>query len=185
MTELMILLMVWISGVTGLPIVPPPNIQFVDSSREMIRLAYQCDKPDKITDIAGSYCDHGDDEDYVNNILALYDHRTKTIILNNEWTRKTVKNRAILLHELVHHMQWAAGKGDDYQCRGEVEREAYETQNKWLKDFHNTDIFVVLALGKLYYMTIINCQLINRTSIPPEWDVFDNNYEEDNYDGTG
>ena len=161
MTELMLLLMVWINGATGLPIpTNTPSIQFV-SDVEMFRIAYQCDD-DKL---ALQYCDEAANskkENLVANTpIALYNNEQKTIILKDQWNRKTIKNRSILLHELVHHMQYEAGIERDYPCRGAIEREAYEAQNKWLKEFHDTDIFVVLDLGKLYYITITHCTMFS------------------------
>lgn len=40
--------------------------------------------------------------------------------------------REILLHELVHHIQWQSGEADSWQCQSFGEREAYMLGGRYL-----------------------------------------------------
>jgi hypothetical protein len=63
-------------------------------------------------------------------VVALYDDSEGTIFLSEEWTGKTVGDLSVLVHELVHHMQAAAGMR--FACAGEREVVAYNAQDAWL-----------------------------------------------------
>ena len=150
--------MMWISQATGYSIPPPPNLSFIETSEEMFNIAHECNNIEN-----ASWCkeyketqDTGDFE-AGSNILALYDRKTKTILLKKSWNAESIVDRSILLHELVHHLQYENEIVD--RCKGEIEQEAYEVQDEWLKQY-GTNIFDALNLGYLYYLTIITCQLL-------------------------
>jgi hypothetical protein len=64
------------------------------------------------------------------DVVALYDDETRTIYLSDRWTGRTPAELSVLVHEMVHHLQNAAGT--PYECPAERERLAYEAQDKWL-----------------------------------------------------
>ena len=68
--------------------------------------------------------------------VAIYDSRTQTIYLRNDWTGKTPAETSALLHELVHHLQYIASRR--YRCPEEREAVAYRAQQKWLAMFGET-----------------------------------------------
>ncbi len=70
------------------------------------------------------------------DIMAVYDSRTKTIYLRNDWTGKTPAETSALVHELVHHLQYIASRR--YRCPEEREALAYRAQQKWLALFGET-----------------------------------------------
>ena len=143
--------MTWISTFTGYGIHTIPNVQF-ETPREMFNLAYDCKTNPNWCE---EYLKMKDDSlnPAVNNILALYNKETKTVILRKDWNAKSIKNRSILVHELVHHMQ---NEEEFKGCKGIMEEEAYDVQNAWLKQY-KMNIFDTLGLGKLYYSIIISC----------------------------
>lgn len=64
---------------------------------------------------------------------AFYDDTTRTIYLAKGWTGKTPAELSVLVHEMVHHLQNAAGL--TYACPEEREKTAYAAQKKWLALF--------------------------------------------------
>jgi len=150
MNELVITLMIYIMSVTGWEIPPPPRITYVESKKEMFLLSNDCyANPD--THICTSY----DASSY--NVLALYNHETKTVILQKHFSINSIKDQSILLHELVHHFQyyWDAPKYKK-MCSGHVERETYNIQSQWLeKKGHN--IFDTIQINDLGLILITTC----------------------------
>ena len=75
------------------------------------------------------------------NYLALYS--TSTMFLREDF--ELGRDDQILLHELVHHFQWA--NGHDQSCLGKLEREAYELQTRYAESIgEEPDIPNPLAL---------------------------------------
>lgn len=63
-------------------------------------------------------------------VLALYDDPGRTIYLSESWTGRTPAELSVLVHEMVHHMQSAAGIR--FACPAEREVMAYRAQEEWL-----------------------------------------------------
>jgi len=66
-------------------------------------------------------------------VVSAYDDRQVTILLPIGWTGRTPAELSMLVHEMVHHLQAAAGLR--YACPQEREKLAYEAQGKWLGFF--------------------------------------------------
>jgi hypothetical protein len=64
------------------------------------------------------------------DIVAVYSDSAQTIFLPEGWTGTTPAELSILVHELVHHVQNAAGL--KYACPQEREKVAYAAQERWL-----------------------------------------------------
>lgn len=69
-------------------------------------------------------------------LVAIYDVSTRTIHLPPDWTGATPAELSILVHEMVHHMQAAAGLR--FACPAARERQAYAAQERWLDLFDQT-----------------------------------------------
>lgn len=107
---------------TGLAMPPPPGIQLVNQA-QMLRLA------GGRTDVGG-----------------LYDPEAVTVYLRDDWDAASLRGRATLLHELVHHVQ-------DFnkvpaRCRAERERLAYELTLEWLRQQGAADPYAVLDIDE-------------------------------------
>jgi hypothetical protein len=63
-------------------------------------------------------------------VMAVYDDQKDAIILQEGWTGRTPAELSILVHEMVHHLQRAAGM--IHECPAARERLAYAAQEKWL-----------------------------------------------------
>ena len=150
MNELVITLMLYIMSVTAWEIPPPPRIIYVKSQKEMFLLSNDC-----YANPHNSLCENS--EEHIHNILALYNHKTKIIILQKHFSIDSIKDQSILLHELVHHFQyyWNPIKYKK-MCKGRVEREAYDIQSQWLeKKGHN--IFDTIKINDLGLILITTC----------------------------
>ena len=66
-------------------------------------------------------------------VVAVYEDETQTIYLSDTWSGRDPADVSILVHELVHHLQNAAGL--EYECPAAREQLAYEVQARWLKLF--------------------------------------------------
>ena len=65
--------------------------------------------------------------------VAVYSDSTRTIYLAEEWTGGTPAELSVLVHEMVHHLQGAAGL--KYECPQAREKLAYLAQERWLALF--------------------------------------------------
>jgi hypothetical protein len=89
-------------------------------------------------------------------VVAAYDPETKTILLPERWSGSTPTEFSILVHEMVHHLQYVAG--NKYACVEAREGLAYAAQDKWLhlfkrdlaKDFE-IDGFTLLIITSCNY----------------------------------
>jgi hypothetical protein len=87
-------------------------------------------------------------------VRGLYHWDSATIYLRDEWNATDLESQAILLHELVHHMQ--AFNGVPHDCRAELEPQAFRLTARWLEEqgvedgyaFLNTDEFTVVAMAQ-------------------------------------
>ncbi|WP_108257710.1 hypothetical protein [Mangrovicoccus ximenensis] len=134
-------LLEWISAETGRTVagVPPPQV--VAMTPQELTQEYYADHPYLIPE-------DGKDE----RIQALYaasDGPDGTIYIlaaeafadapEFENPQDNPVWREVLLHELVHHLQWQNGEPDTWQCRGHGEREAYLLGGRYLRRTRTAD----------------------------------------------
>jgi len=132
-------LMVWISSTSGLPLPDDaPDIARVDPA-EMATLA-------KGPGVAAPEVQSG--------YLALYHAESRTVLLRSDWDMRDLRDRSILVHELVHHLQAEAER--DYVCRGAMEREAYDIQAAWL-EAREADLLKVMDMNGLFLFAVTRC----------------------------
>jgi len=87
-------------------------------------------------------------------VEAQYDDSTRTIYLSEGWTGRSPAELSVLVHEMVHHLQNAAGL--KYECAQAREKPAYDAQDRWLALFGRN----LIAEFKLDPMTVLvrtNC----------------------------
>ena len=65
----------------------------------------------------------------VSGLKGFY-NEDQTIYLGTDFDMKNSHHISRLLHELVHYVQYQNGVGE-ITCRGEIEVEAYDLQDKW------------------------------------------------------
>jgi hypothetical protein len=127
----------WTAAELGLPVASPlPAIVFSDP-REMRALLGR----------DGAASIHGTGPD----VVALYDPGARAIHLPRGWTGATPAELSVLVHEMVHHQQAAAG--ERFACAAEREKAAFAAQARWLelfggdleRDFGLNDLFLLVT----------------------------------------
>ena len=72
-------------------------------------------------------------------IYGLYNFEENSIYIVNWLDLETEKGKAILLHELVHFLQYQYGHEKNVQCRNELEALAYLLETRYLSDHDGHD----------------------------------------------
>jgi hypothetical protein len=67
------------------------------------------------------------------SIKGLYNYKESTVYLLDSIDINTEKGRAILLHELVHFLQYQHGQEKNVQCKNELEALAYTLEARYLE----------------------------------------------------
>ena len=134
----------WLSDRYSLPRVSDmPAVELVPADR-LVTLRYKGLLPDRRS--------LGASVEAKRRIIAVYDDARRTIYLPEGWSGKTLGERSILVHEMVHHLQNLSGQ--TFECAGAREKLAYQAHDDWLKangsDLEKEfeiDLFTVLALA--------------------------------------
>ena len=66
-------------------------------------------------------------------IFGLYNFNEKAVYLLDSIDLETDEGKGILLHELVHYLQYQTGEDDNVQCKNELESLAYVLEAKFLE----------------------------------------------------
>ena len=89
------------------------------------------------------------DQSTQRRVVALYNIKSKTIFLPDDWIGKSPVDQSVLVHEMVHHLQNVANL--KFECPMAREKLAYLAQDKWLGRFgtslekeFDVDMFTVL-----------------------------------------
>jgi hypothetical protein len=88
------------------------------------------------------------------DILAIYDDEARTIYLPQTWTGETPAEISVLVHEMVHHIQNAAGLS--YACPEAREELAYLAQERWLAMF-GSDLMTEFQLDPMTLLVRTHC----------------------------
>jgi len=152
MKELVLSLMIWIGGQTGFPVPEPPTIS-TKTTKEFVYFLNDCDNLEKKDKAVCVPTDQKSRE-----ILALYNHITKEIYLPSYFNKNNMGHKAILLHELVHHMQYLSGYNKKVYCIPMLEKQAYDLMDLWLVE-NNAVMPEDLKIGPLLRFTITTCEV--------------------------
>jgi hypothetical protein len=131
MNELVLSLLTWIAVETGLAIPPPPFIELIPAQE----LREKSGRP------AGA--------------VSLYMRTTATVYLPLGWSSARIYDRAMLMHELVHHVQ--EFNQVPSQCNAALERQAYDLTRKWLTDKGVADPYGLLNTDELTITILSTC----------------------------
>ena len=98
----------------------------------------------------------GTDQSTQRQVVALYNIKSKTILLPDDWIGKSPVDQSVLVHEMVHHLQNMAEF--KFECPMAREKLAYLAQDKWLGRFgmilekeFDVDMFTVLISSACMY----------------------------------
>ena len=172
MKELVIGLMLWISTMTGWAVPPVPEVLYSDGVN-LKHMLYGCDNPR--TEEATEICSRIGEIDIIgtrkDTTMGLYDHEKKIVYLNHTLKKQNkVIHDSVLLHELIHHMQFH--NKVKFRCLGELEEIAYMLQDKWLQKKGKKSVFEELEISPLYFYIIIQCpeEGDGVFSMPPDYE---------------
>ena len=68
-------------------------------------------------------------------VYGLYNFKNETVYLLDEIDLKTIRGRAVLVHELVHYAQYRDGANNRVRCVNELETLAYQLEAKFLAQY--------------------------------------------------
>lgn len=127
MQALLTAIVIWLSANFGLPQSQDhPRIEFATQEQmEAVRYGRTgADAPATARAVASGQ---------LPQVEALYDDSTRTLYLPKGWKGASAAELSVLVHEMVHHLQGAAGL--KYECPQAREELAYAAQERWLKLF--------------------------------------------------
>jgi len=152
MTEIMIAMMVWIASVTGMtvPLAPPHSPVYVNE-RVMKYIMNECS-----IEANKERCEIISKEKSTDSVMGIFDHNTNNIYLNSSIRTLDQKIQdSILIHELVHYMQFQNNL--PYTCLGQLEKLAYKVQSQWLIENGRKDVYEELQISPLWVFIITGC----------------------------
>jgi hypothetical protein len=116
-TELLTALLIWTAQATGYPAVEPaPKVELASAE-----------------DLGAIFAAGGADAGG-RQVAALYEPARNVISIDESLDLEGPLGRSYLVHELVHALQFAAGRQAEVRCVGLLEAEAYRVQALYLKD---------------------------------------------------
>ena len=126
----------WIVAKTGWPIFEPPPIRFV-SYAELVKI------------FSG-----GKGTDY--HVESLYSEEDHTVYLPDSWHADNLRDRSILLHELVHHLQYL--NNVKVTCATEYEWQAVQLQVTWLREQEVDSPIDLLGIDPRFLFMLRQCE---------------------------
>ena len=144
-------IMSWLSSNFDLPAIEKhPNIRFASETKLAAMQA------EDRAHWQGFTQDEGIDQLAQRRVVALYDNKSRTIFLPDDWIGKSPVDQSVLVHEMVHHLQNLANL--KFECPMAREKLAYLAQDKWLGRFgtslekeFDVDMFTVLISSACMY----------------------------------
>lgn len=140
MKELTVALLIWISSNTPLAYDGSHAPELVSvSQQQLVHIFYQGDIP------------QGTDLETF-SVAGVYNYKDGKVYLLQDVDLTTIEGKAVLVHELVHYLQYHHGLDKSVDCMSRLERAAYETQAKYL-----TRNGKIPAFNELHVLLVSNC----------------------------
>ena len=130
-------LLAWLIAKTGLAAPDVPPIMLVPKHR-LVEIAYGANPPPLAA------------------VSGLYDTKTSTIYLLDNWDGSQLLDRSELVHELVHHLQNV--NKVPAPCFAAHERQAIHLQLEWLREQGVKDPYEFLNINELYVLLVSGCR---------------------------
>jgi hypothetical protein len=90
------------------------------------------------------------------NTVALYNRETQTITINETFDPADEYDLSVLLHEFIHHLQNINGDKRT-GCAGDMEKQAYETQRRFLETRGTADTSKLMGIDTFTQLLITTC----------------------------
>ncbi len=75
-------------------------------------------------------------QNFVNQLEAVYDHKRKAILISSKIDANSAYARSVMVHELVHFIQYQQRVNENVDCLNALERDAYETQARYMDAYN-------------------------------------------------
>lgn len=72
-------------------------------------------------------------QNFANQLEAVYDHDRQRILVSSRIEWDSPYGRSVLVHELVHFIQYQQGEHDQTACLNALEKDAYEVQALYME----------------------------------------------------
>lgn len=133
MEEVMLAMLMWLNKQEILPETPLedccPQVRVV-SGESIVYYAFM--KKEDYWNFRATNPSHY--ETLKSDLLGIYDNEREIIYLNDVEDYTTLFGLSVLLHELVHWVQYHHGMHEKVECNRQLEPAAYWLQHKWLLD---------------------------------------------------
>lgn len=92
-------------------------------------------------------------QNFINQLEAVYKHDEKTILISSKIDLESAYARSVIVHELVHFIQYQQKMNEKVACLNALERDAYELQARYMdrydipKNFDTTTVFIRSMCG--------------------------------------
>ncbi len=90
------------------------------------------------------------------HVEGLYSDEDHTIYLSDRWHADDLHDRSVLLHELVHHLQYLNHM--KATCVSEYEWQAVELQVAWLREQGVEDPLSLMGISRLFLFMLRQCE---------------------------
>ena len=144
MNTLVFTLIAWIAAHSDLAAAGAPDIRYVQKQAMQGLFAAAAAN--------GSYM----------QLEAFYAPGKAAVYLQNSWRADDLRDRSVLLHELVHHLQ--AANNVRVSCPAALERQAYGLQFEWLREHGVADPYEFTGLNVL---TVIMAGACSNSALVP------------------
>jgi hypothetical protein len=127
MKHVLIGLLLWISQNSAfqpLPQSPVPELQVVPQTA-LMRLLYEDNLLARLTP--------KELRELESDVAALYDNQNNKIYVAANIDLHSAHGNSVLVHELVHFLQFAQGANEETACTSALEGDAYRIQAKYMK----------------------------------------------------
>ena len=74
-------------------------------------------------------------QNFVDQLEAVYDHKHQAILISSKTDLHSAYARSVIVHELVHFIQYRQGLQEQVPCLNALERDAYEIQALYMDAF--------------------------------------------------
>ena len=74
-------------------------------------------------------------QNFANQLEAVFDHHQNRILLSSRIDWDSPYGRSVIVHELVHFIQYQQGMQDRVECLNALERDAYEVQALYMEAY--------------------------------------------------
>ena len=127
MPELLLTLLLWIDQHSALEYRPAwgrPAVERLER-RELVLSMFREEVP--------AFLSEEDLDNLEQSVAAIYNHDTRTMLVASDIDVRSAYGQAVLVHELVHFIQFEAGHDQEVRCLHALEEDAYTVQRRFME----------------------------------------------------